>query len=77
MNALAAAGAEDPVAHFLVNAGSVVGSATALGGVLGFVAGSILRDLDGRTEPLRWAERGAQLGGVFGLTVLGMRLAGL
>jgi hypothetical protein len=55
----------------LAEAGAVVGGGAALGAATAFTAGAILRDAGfDAVEPLRWAERGAAYGGVFGLSAL-------
>lgn len=66
------------LADLLRDAGAVVAGAAALFGVCGFVAGSLVRDL-ARPEvrPMRWAEIGAQFGGLFAMSALLWRLAGV
>lgn len=62
------------LADFLAEAGSVVGGSAALGATLAFLAGSAARDLGvWDVEPLRWAEIGAQYGGVAGIVALILR----
>ena len=58
------------LAGVLADAGSVVAGGAALLGTLGFVGGSIARDLGLDVDPIRAAERGAAVGGVFGLAAV-------
>ena len=76
------------LAEFLIVAGGVIGGGTALFGALGFIAGSIVKDLSSTipflrergwsgTDPWEWAKRMAPYGGVLGIAALGMRAAGV
>ena len=58
------------LAHFLADAGQVVAGGAALGGLVGFVAASLARDLGYPTDRLQWAEYGARVGGLIGLGAL-------
>ena len=57
-------------AEFLAHGGAVVGGGAAFGGVLGFIAGSIVHDFIANVDPDSWARKGALLGGVCGLVAL-------
>ena len=79
---------EDDVADLLAEAGAVVGGGAALFAVLGLITGSLMRDAAQRNgwarergwdavDPVRPATRWAPYGGLFGLTSLTLRWAGL
>ncbi len=55
--------------EFLAEAGAVVGGGAALFATLGFIAGSLVRELDPNADPHVWARRGGLLGGAFGLVI--------
>ena len=58
----------DDFAEFLERAGAIVGGGAALGGAVGFLLGSIGRDMGiSQRDPLDLAETGAQVGGILGL----------
>jgi hypothetical protein len=52
---------------FLAEGGAIVGGAAAMGGVIGFVVGSIVHDFRPDVDPDAWARTCAALGGVVGL----------
>jgi hypothetical protein len=59
-----------PLAHWLAETGAIVGGSAAIGGVTGYVVGSLAKDAGLTTkDPIELAERGVQLGGIFGLVV--------
>jgi hypothetical protein len=58
------------LADFLAEVGAVVGGSAALGATLGFVAGTLLHDLDANVDPEFWARRCGYFGGLFGLAAL-------
>lgn len=67
----------DPLARFLVEGGAVVAGGVAIGATLGYVAGAIVSDLGGPADPAGWAEAWGRGGGLFGLSYLIYRAAGV
>ena len=65
------------LAEFLAEAGAVVGGSAAFGATLGFLVGSVARDLGRKVDPMLAAESGGRWGGVLGIVALGLRLAGV
>jgi hypothetical protein len=57
-------------AELLAHGGAVAGGGAAFGGVLGFIAGSIVHDVNPKLDPDAWARKGALFGGVAGLVAL-------
>lgn len=55
---------------FLANGGAVVGGGAALGATIGFIAGSLVRDLRPKTDPDEWARTGGLYGGIAGLVAV-------
>jgi hypothetical protein len=54
---------------FLAEGGAVVGGAAAMGGVIGFVAGSIVHDFRPDVDPDAWARYVGFCGGLAGFVV--------
>ncbi len=65
------------LADFLADAGTVVGGAIAIGAALGFLAGSLARDLGHDVDVRAWTETIAGFGGVAGLATLAGRYVGV